>query len=186
MSCCQNTPPAGDRRGFLGKVLAIVCGAFALLTPAGVGIVSFLNPLRMKGQGGASFRVATLESLPEDGSPQKAPIIADRVDAWNTIRNAQSGSVFVRRKPGTKEVEAFQAICPHAGCQINFEPGKEGGKFFCPCHSASFDLKGARTDATSSSPRDMDALAVEIRGGNEVWVRFENFKLGTSEKVVKA
>ena len=69
---------------------------------------------------------------------------------------------------------------------LNFESLPQGGKFFCPCHAASFDLAGKRTDATSPSPRNMDSLAVEIRNNNEVWVKFENFRMGIAAKIVQS
>ena len=34
----------------------------------------------------------------------------------------------------------------------------------------------------NASPRDMDRLEVEIREEEEVWVRFERFKSGISQK----
>ena len=78
----------------------------------------------------------------------------------------------------------MQVICPHAGCSINYDAA--GHKYFCPCHSASFDLAGKRTDSTSPSPRDMDSLEVEIRNKNEVRVKFQTFDVGTAKKVAQA
>lgn len=172
-----------ERRGFLAKMTAIIVGSVALATPAAVGIVSFLNPLRQKSQAGGFVELATLDALPEDGTPRKFAVIADRIDAWNIFPSEPIGAVYLRHT-GKDRVEAFQVICPHAGCSIMFEAGKEGGKFFCPCHGASFDLAGKRLDATSPSPRDMDALEVEIRDNNEVWVKFQKFASGTASKVV--
>ena len=62
----------------------------------------------------------------------------------------------------------------------------EGGKFFCPCHAANFGLDGEVLDTPPISPRDLDTLEAEIRNGTEVWVKFQNFKWGTSEPEVKA
>jgi menaquinol-cytochrome c reductase iron-sulfur subunit len=122
--------------------------------------------------------------LPEDGTPRKTPVIADRTDAWTSYQNEPIGAVFLSRS-GDKVI-ALQVVCPHAGCSINFEGSGKEGKFFCPCHAASFDLAGKRTDAVSPSPRDMDALEVEVRNGNEVWVKFESFGVGTAAKVALA
>ena len=192
-----------ERRGFLAKTAALLAGGVALVTPAAVGIVSFLNPLRQKSQAGGFVKLATLDTLPEDGTPRKFPVIADRTDAWNLFPSEPIGAVYLRRT-GKDYIEAFQVICPHAGCSIGikkvsgtvFENGlkKIAGKnekmvpdtfiFYCPCHGASFDLTGKRLDATSSSPRDMDSLEVEIRDNNEVWVKFQKFSSGTASKVV--
>ena len=170
------------RRGFVFKMLAVLFGAAAYLPPLAMGVASFLNPLRQKGKAGEFMRLATLDSLPADGAPLKTTVMMDRVDAWNRIPNQPVGAVYLRRV-GPKEVRAIQVVCPHAGCLVSYEAAKKG--FFCPCHNASFDIEGKRTDAVSSSPRDLDTLACKIEGA-EVWVRFQNFRTGTSEKVAES
>jgi menaquinol-cytochrome c reductase iron-sulfur subunit len=149
-------------------------------------VLAALHPLRQKGAGGAFLRLASLETLPADGTPHKFPVIAERVDAW-TRSVEPVGAVYLRRT-GPSEVEALQVVCPHAGCTVEFQQlttdaGKEVSGFICPCHKAIFDATGKRLQATSQSPRDMDTLAVEIRNETEVWVQFQNFKLGTPNKV---
>jgi len=158
-----------------------VLGAAALAVPAAAGLFAFLSPLRQKKASGQLCRVTTLDSLAEDGTPQKFPIIADRTDAWTLYKNVPIGSVFLRRV-GPDRVKALAVVCPHAGCAIGYDAAARD--FLCPCHTARFDLDGRRTDEHSKSPRDMDTLPdVEIRD-NEVWVRFENFRTGIAEKVV--
>ena len=183
--CCKGTAAGVEsRRGFCGQLTAIVCGAVALLVPAATGVVAFLNPLRQKSQAGRFMRLAALDALPEDGTPRKLPVIADRIDAWSRFPAEPIGAVFLRRVGN--DVSALQVLCPHANCSINFESSPQGGKFFCPCHAASFNLSGKRTDPTSPSPRNMDTLEVEIRNKNEVWVKFENFRMGIAAKVVQS
>ena len=190
MACeCSNTPAAdGDRRGFLAKTTAILAGGIALLVPAGMGLCSWLNPMRQKSASG-TFKLADLDDLPEDGTPKLVQVITDRTDAWSRFPAEPIGSVFLRRA-AENEVEAFQAKCPHAGCTIQYQAAKASeesksdeplGKFFCPCHAAAFGLAGERLDEVSASPRDMDSLEVDIRDG-EVWVTFQNFKMGSSAK----
>lgn len=170
-----------QRRGFITKVIAVLIGAAAYLPPAAAGAWVFLNPLRQKGQGGRMFRLATLDTL--DEVPKKFSIVADRTDAWNRFSNEPVGAVYLR-KTAEDQVQAIHVVCPHAGCSIQYQA--DGDKFFCPCHSANFDLSGARLDETSPSPRDLDTLDVEIREENEVWVKFKNFRTGTPEKIEEA
>lgn len=169
------------RRGFLGKLTAIFAGAVALFTPTAVGIVAFLNPLRQKNQAGGFIRVASLDAVPEDGAPQRFPVISDRTDAWTFYPNEPIGAIFLRRA-GKDQVEALQVVCPHAGCTITFEAVKDDRKFYCPCHGASFDLSGKRLGTDSPSPRDMDSLEVEIREKTEIWVKFQSFVSGIALK----
>jgi len=182
--CCQSETPSEheNRRGFLGQTAAVACGVVALATPVVAGVVTFLNPLRQKSQGGQFMRLASLEAIPEDGTPLKVPDIAERTDAWSRFPAEPIGAVFLSRIGGGK-VAALQVICPHAGCSINYDA--TGRRYFCPCHAASFDLAGKRTDATSPSPRDMYLLEVEIRKKSEVWVKFQTFGGGTANKVAQ-
>jgi menaquinol-cytochrome c reductase iron-sulfur subunit len=173
-----------SRRGFLEQAAAVLLGGAALLVPGVTGLVAFLNPLRQKSQSGQWMRLATPDTLPADGTPQRFPVLADRDDAWNYFPNEPIGSVNLRR--AATGVEALQVICPHAGCSIGLQSAPEGNKFVCPCHLANFDLTGKRTDAVSASPRDMDALDAEIRNQNEVWVKFQTFRLGIAAKLPQA
>ena len=181
---------AEDRRGFLAQAVTLVLGGVGLLVPAVTGIVAFLNPLnplrRQQGQDDEYTRLTTLEVLPEDGTPRRFPVIADRTDAWNHYPEEPIGAVFLRRTGDPKEpVRALHVVCPHLGCFIEYRDAPEGGKFFCPCHGASFDLNGKRLEEPSESPRDMDTLKVKIEKQTEVSVEFKNFRTGPSEKIEK-
>lgn len=175
-----------ERRGFIAKVVAAAVGGVSLIVPAVTALLAYLNPVRQKSPGGEFYRLTALAALPEDGTPRRFPVITDRVDAWNRYPREPIGAVWLRRT-GEKDnpVAAFQVVCPHAGCIITLDTTPDGVRFFCPCHVAGFDLEGQRTDRPSPSPRDMDALEVEIRDG-EVWVKFENFILGTSQKIAES
>ena len=176
----SSRPP---RRGFLEKSLALVLGLASLAVPTVAAILAFLNPWRQKGESGDAIRVAHLASLPVGGPPQSFPVIADRADAWNRYPAEPIGTVFLRRVSEQK-IEALQAICPHAGCLVSFNP--KAGNFQCPCHGSKFDADGRRTEDHSISPRDLDTLEVEIRDQNEVWLQFRKFQTGTPIKIAKS
>lgn len=190
-SCCCSSADdvAEDRRGFLAQTATLVLGGLGLLVPAVTGIVAFLNPLRQKSRAGSFLRLTSLEVLPEDGTPRRFPVVAERTDAWNRYPKEPIGAVFLRRTGDAKEpVKALQVVCPHAGCFIEYRATPEGGKFFCPCHAASFDLEGKCLEKPSESPRPMDTLEVDpkrLKEG-EVCVKFQNFRTGTSQKVERA
>ncbi len=171
------------RRGFLEQAAAVLFGGAALAVPAVTGLVAFLNPLRQKSQSGQWLRLASLDALPEDSTPRRFAVVANRKDAWNCFPDQPIGAVFLRRLGD--QAKALQVICPHAGCSIGVQSTPHGDKFVCPCHLANFDLDGKRTDRVSPSPRDMDALEVEIRNRNEVWVKFQTFRTGIAAKVAQ-
>jgi Rieske Fe-S protein len=186
---CSAADAAKGRRGFLAQAATLVLGGVGLLVPMVTGIVAFLNPLGQKSRAGQPLRVTSLDVLPEDGTPRRFPVVADRTDAWNHYPNEPIGAVFLRRTGDPKEpVKALQVVCPHAGCFIEYRDTPGGGKFFCPCHEASFDLDGKRLEKPSESPRAMDVLTIDPKKlqKGEVWVEYKNFRTGTSKPVERA
>jgi menaquinol-cytochrome c reductase iron-sulfur subunit len=177
------SPAPDDRRGFLWKLAAVLLGIAASAVPAAAGLIVFLNPWRLKSHAGQFIRLTSLAALPEDGTPRKFPMIADRCDAWSRFPAEPIGAVYVGYKRATKEIVALQVVCPHAGCFITYDQAAK--EFYCPCHSARFNMAGERTDANSPSPRDLDRLNAQEEG-NEIHVAFERFRTGTSEKITEA
>jgi menaquinol-cytochrome c reductase iron-sulfur subunit len=176
--CPPPTPP-DDRRSFLTKAAAIIIGGALAITAPVAGLFVFLDPLRRKSDSGGAVLVASLNALPENGEPRKFSVLATRVDAWNRSPNVPIGAVYLQRV-GDK-VRALNVVCPHAGCFVDYRSAKN--HFFCPCHNSSFALDGQVQDPKSPSPRGLDDLVVEIRNGTEVWVKFQNFRAGTHDKI---
>lgn len=170
-----------DRRGFLKKLLANALGAVITLVPFAAGLAVWLDPVRRKtATGGQLVRVATLNALPEDGVPRKFAVLASRVDAWNRSPETAIGAVYLRREAGGKP-RAFNVVCPHAGCFVDYMEAK--GAYLCPCHNSTFALDGKINDPKSPSPRGLDELEVEVREGGEVWVKFQNYRAGVTDKI---
>ena len=176
--CDTDVQETGGRRNFLAGASALAVGALATLAPIGVAITTILDPLRRTSKSNGMVLVTRLSAVPEDGSPRKFTVSADRTDAWATYADTPVGAVYLRRTGD--DVLALNVVCPHAGCFVGV--ADEGSGFACPCHRSSFDLDGVVDDPASPSPRDMDELEVEVRNVDEVWVRFQNFLPGRDEK----
>ena len=176
-------PPSNGRRDFLKKIAASLISGLLGLVPLAAGLTVFLDPLRRKSAANGAVRVTTLEALPNDGVPRKFPVLATRVDAWNTFNQVAIGAVYLLRT-ADNQLRAFNVVCPHAGCFVDYLADK--GHYLCPCHNSTFTVAGKVEDPASPAPRGLDALQVEVRGEKEVWVRFQNFQAGTAEKIVVA
>ncbi len=195
----EPTPRPADapqRRSFITElstvVIAGIVGLFGLLA----GIRTLLDPLTRtpqapgdeKADGPEGFiRVAGLDALPADGSPQRMPVIADLIDAWNYIPNQPIGAVYLRREPDGS-VLALHSICPHAGCSVS--PSADGAAYHCPCHNSSFDLNGQKVDRPGKenpSPRPMDVLEVDPGklAQGEIWIKYQDYYTGIEEKKPK-
>src|SRR5690242_6010980 len=177
----QSSPGEQDRRGFLKRATAVIIGAVISLVPLAAGLTVLLDPLRRsKRAGGGLIKVTNLEALPDDGIPRRFQVLSTKVDAWNKFAETPIGAVYLRRmKDGP--VQAFNAVCPHAGCLVDFAPDR--GVYTCPCHKSSFNVSGRIEDRSSPAPRGLDSLVVEVRDNKEVWIKFQNFQAGRPEKV---
>ena len=188
-SCCGSMTvddlPKG-RRCFLAQAGTLALAA-AAISPAIFGAATtMLTPITSK-QGGASgakrYRVTSLDQLAEDGTPSMFAIKDDRMDGWVKYENISVGAVWVRRT--ADGVQAFQSVCPHAGCPIMWDDAAH--QFYCPCHAATFTVEGVRTEqpSPSPSPRDMDTLEAVVEADGSVMVTFQRFKEGSASKVAE-
>jgi len=168
------------RRKFCKGAAAVVLGGMAVAAPLGAGLATLLDPLRRRAaDDGEWVRVTALEALPDDNVPRKFSVIADEVDAWNKFPDTPIGAIYLRRS-AKNEIEALNAICPHAGGFVDYVPAQHC--FLCPLHKSLFNPDGAIKDPQSPAPRPMDSLAVEVREG-AIWVKFENFRAGIAGKI---
>lgn len=170
------------RRSFLVRFAAAALGGVLVLFPLLAGLVVAFDPLRRKNRQTREIRVAPLDALPDDGVPRLFPVIYETLDdAWTRHRDVPAGAVYLVRAPGTSDVKALHATCPHLGCFLDYQTERRA--FGCPCHKSTFDLAGVRTGGVS--PRDMDELVCHVRGG-AIWVKFQNFLAGRPEKEPEA
>lgn len=59
-------------------------------------------------------------------------------------------------RPNSEKYVAFSAICPHAGCTVQYNPN---GTFVCPCHGSTFD---ALTGAVQIGPAQKGLTPIPI------------------------
>lgn len=176
------TSSAVPRRSAVVALAAAGSALVAILTPVVSGATVFLDPVFRKQ---SAFRGAKegflpaipVADLPSDGSPRLVTLIADRVDAWNVFVHQAIGKVYLRQIEG--QVIAFNNICPHLGCKVTYR--HDGDDFLCPCHGAVFGADGACTNEIA--PRGMDVLETRVDENGLVWVKYQNFRRGTAEKV---
>jgi nitrite reductase/ring-hydroxylating ferredoxin subunit len=181
-----------ERRSFLVRFAAVVCGGIVALFPVAAGWGVLIDPWRRSRRsstdGGNSsaanfVRICPLDALPADGTPQAFPVVSDIVDAWTRAANQRIGMVYLNRIQGGKEpgVAAFNAECPHLGCFVDFN--RVDGHFECPCHNSAFDKDGHKLFGPSL--RGLDQLDVKLQakdGQTDVFVAFEKFQKGIEER----
>jgi cytochrome b6-f complex iron-sulfur subunit len=61
---------------------------------------------------------------------------------------------------GERTVRAFNAVCTHLDCTIEFRPGTSD--MFCPCHNGVYDMNGR--NVSGPPPRPLEEYKVTLRG----------------------
>ncbi len=172
------------RRNFMVEFWAVAIGGLVGAVPFLAGLAVFLDPLRKnKASAGAEFvKIARLDAVPDDGVPRQFPVVKPQKDAWTYSPNERIGAVFLRREAGAETVDAFNVVCPHAGCFVGYD--KSSNVFQCPCHTSSFHLDGSII-SPSPSPRGMDKFEDAKIEDGWVYVPFTNYLTGKHEKIAK-
>ncbi len=197
MNCPASPPPERamgnretprPRRTFLALLSAAISGLLVAV-PTTIGALFFATPLRRRQAAAQSTRRdadgfvplgINTAAIPDDGTPVSAKVVDDKIDAWNRYPAQEIGTVWLRKNE-QGEVIAFNAICPHLGCLVDYRSARRD--FFCPCHTSAFALDGTPTNQIP--PRPMDALDVRVdpSAGGVVWVKFQNYRAGVPERI---
>ena len=63
-------------------------------------------------------------------------------------------------QPSRGRFLAFDAVCPHAGCTVSYEPASK--LFACPCHGLTFN---GRTGAVIGGPAPRGLSRIQVAKG---------------------
>lgn len=59
---------------------------------------------------------------------------------------------------------ALSSVCPHLGCQVHWESGKQ--RFFCPCHNGAFDADGNPIEGPPlDAGQHLSQFPLKVEGG---------------------
>jgi cytochrome b6-f complex iron-sulfur subunit len=130
------------RRSFLG--LAWLGLGVAALGEAAWILASFLKPRRRDVASDAGLAVAG----PSDGFAPGS-VTAFPAGKFYLVRLQDGGFLALHRQ------------CTHLGCSVPWD--EASGRFACPCHASSFDLRG--DVLAPPAPRPLDLFAVRIENG---------------------
>lgn len=164
-----------SRRSFLSMLSGLGAAAIGLLL-AIPGVSYIADPLRRIGgsKKGRWVSIGGLDGMPK-GRPLQLPVIGDQDDAWTRSKAVRLGTIWVRREGD--QVKAWNAECPHLGCKVGYDKGRD--QFQCPCHDSAFSQAGERLGGPA--PRSLDPLETRVQDG-AVEVRFVRFRAQTPER----
>jgi thiosulfate dehydrogenase [quinone] large subunit len=77
-----------------------------------------------------------------------------------TFTDPSSGDPGLIIQPATDHFVAFDAICPHAGCTVAYQPSAK--IIACPCHGSTFD---ANTGKVTNGPATSGLGKIKVTKG---------------------
>ena len=164
-----------DRRAVVLKGTVTAAAAAAGVIVA--GLAAGLGRLA----GGTSGKTAGISSLPSGGAPRAAatkPPVASQghappgtpigpardvpVGQAASFTDPASGDPSIVIQPRAGEFVAFDAVCPHAGCTVSYNPTAK--LIICPCHGSRFS---ASTGAVELGPAVTGLARIAIAEGRD-------------------
>lgn len=171
-----------DRRTFTAKgiagaaagLVALVVGGTAAAAGrlAGGGTTATSTPgLSPRRTGSPPFSTTTTTSRPAASGPGPGsgatpsgtalgPASVVPVGGAASFTDPGSGDPSLVVQPQAGTFLAFDAVCPHAGCTVEWDPA--GKVFICPCHGSEFN---GRTGAVETGPATSGLGAIAIAEG---------------------
>jgi menaquinol-cytochrome c reductase iron-sulfur subunit len=167
-------PLDGSRRSFFGVLLGLA-SAFVggLLTIPVVRYVFY--PVTATAKESDWTEVGSVASFAGVATPLRRTLELKQRDGWR--ETTSQPVVYVIRKED--KLQVLSVICPHLGCTVPWDPGRNA--FVCPCHGGTFSADGARI---SGPPRrSLDSLETKV-SGDKLLVKYQYFLPDTPNKVV--
>lgn len=166
--------PDASRRSFLGVLLGLATAVIGALLS--IPVLRYLfYPLTIKSKSSGWTDAGTLSEATAATLPFSRTLHLKVLDGWRETES--SPRVYLIKKGNT--VQALSAICPHLGCVVPWDAGRN--EFVCPCHGGVFGPDGRYR---SGPPRrSMDSLETKVTSGRVV-VKYQTFRLDVPNKQV--
>lgn len=105
-------------------------------------------------------KTAQPTTTPVPSGTKIGPASAVPVKGAATFQDPATGDPAVVVQPKAGTFLAFDAVCPHAGCTVDYEPGHR--LFFCPCHGSQFN---GSTGAVEVGPASSGLRKIKVAAG---------------------
>lgn len=172
----QHQPPEfPGRRSFLVFLIGIGAAAVGALLSVPLVMYTF-NPLFRKTSSKSLSDAGPMSKFDAITQPAEPVIPVERTDGWRVITSDKPIYVL---PPGVGQHRVLTPVCPHLGCDVEWEGDKD--HFYCPCHGSVFDETGKLV--SGPAPRGMDYLDSNVENG-ELMVKYEYFRLLVPDREV--
>ena len=162
------------RRSFLGVVLGLASAFVGALLAVPV-LRYIFYPLTAKSEDSDWAEAGSVAMFSNVQAPLLVMLDLRQRDGWQEI--ASQPGVYILKTGG--QIKALSAICPHLGCTVPWDAGRN--EFVCPCHGGVFASDGAHL--SGPPPRSLDSLETKVSGG-KLMVKYQYFRPDVSNKEV--
>ncbi len=162
----QSVTVGGSRRTFLGGLLGLASAFVGALLAVPV-LRYIFYPLTAQAEESDWAEVGPVASVSNVQTPLRRTLELKQRDGW---RETTTHPVVYIIKTGGK-LKVLSAICPHLGCTVPWDPGRN--EFVCPCHGGTFSADG--THLSGPPRRSLDSLDTKVSGG-ELMVKYQLFR----------
>jgi thiosulfate dehydrogenase (quinone) large subunit len=90
-----------------------------------------------------------------------------RANGFLTFSNPANGDPAVAVSLANGDVVAYDAVCTHAGCTVQYDAGQR--VLACPCHGAVFDPAHNAAVLQGPAPTPLDAIRVRVASDGNVY-----------------
>jgi len=161
-----------ERRGFLKWATGILASLVGLAV--GIPLIGTLIGPAFRSRKPEWTKIGNLNEL-STGEPTRLNFAVKTASAY--IMQTVLRNVWAIKQPSS-EVTVFSPICPHLGCEYNWN--RQTNHFECPCHGSVYGIDGKVL--AGPAPRPLDKLPTRIQSG-DLYVEWETFKVGIPQKV---
>src|SRR5438477_11257654 len=142
---------------------------------AAVGLVWVLSILPRR------RTTATVSALPSPSpAPSATPLVSPsptgtRIGSLTGLRSQgflrfndpATGDSALVVQLSNGNVVAYDAICTHAGCEVDYDSGSK--LFVCPCHGAEFDPAHGANVVAGPAPSPLPSIKVEVAADGSIY-----------------
>jgi thiosulfate dehydrogenase (quinone) large subunit len=110
---------------------------------------------------------STPSSTPAPSGTKVGSVSELRAQGFMTFSNPANGDPAIAVSLANGNVVAYDAVCTHAGCTVQYDSGQR--VLACPCHGAVFDPAHNAAVLQGPAPTPLDAIRVQVASDGNVY-----------------
>ncbi|MGH2448962.1 MAG: TQO small subunit DoxD [Chloroflexota bacterium] len=115
------------------------------------------------GQGKASSGAGTPAGMKKIGNVSQLP-----PNSAGTVQDPASGDPVIVVRTDRAHIYAYDAVCTHAGCTVQYDPSHK--LIVCPCHGGEFDPAHGAQVVAGPPPAPLARIAFKVDSNGNIYI----------------